>query len=557
MKFLNPILSTYRAYTNMARMRRILSVFFRNGLGMFFGRLRHFVSRKERTSAVDGQTLTLQERLRKSLEELGPVYVKVGQMLSTRPDLVGIDFAKELSKLQDHVAPFPFEQVKQVIQEDLGRPIEELYLEFDETPTAAASLAQGHRARLKDGTNVFVKVLRPGAVKEIRSDMNMLVFLADHVHANNPELRFLMLPRVLRHFRDALLEEVSYINEKGNMRRFAQHFADNPGIHVPQAYDGLCSDRVLTMERIDGIKIDQLEAIRQQGNDPVLLTENFAGLMLKQIFTYGFFHADPHPGNVYSLPGNKICYLDFGLCGRITQEERTLFCRFVVSILERNEQHAAQLLLRLCEYEEEPDLDELECVVGEFLDRYFYGPLSQLDVPGALQQLYVVCNRLRIAMRPHIYLMVKALGTVDGFIRILNPDYDLEKQLRPALQEVAFKQFSPQKSLHQRIEDFLDLLDMTSRTPANIRKFTGKLLDGELTFQHEFPQYEDYMRKTTRLHTQRTTAILTVGILINSTLLLAFNLPPKVGEVSLLGAIGLIIGIVMAAYLVIDLLRNS
>ncbi len=557
MKFFSPILSTYRAYHNMSRIQKILQVIFRNGLGIFFQRLRHLVRRKDRLDSGQQEAAPLLfARLRKVMEELGPVYVKLGQMLSTRPDLVGKECAEELSRLQDQVPPFPFSQTRQILEQDLHGTLEELFQEFQEEPVAAASLSQGYLARLKDGTPVFVKVQRPHILKSIRSDMGVLTFLAEQLHQGNPELRFLMLPRIVRHFRQSLEEEADFQGETGNLLRFAQQFQGNSKVVVPKIYPRYCSNHVLTMEYIQGIKLDQVPALQEAGLDPQVLCENLTDLMLQQFFTHGFFHGDPHPGNLFALPDNRICYLDFGLCGRLTEEEKRLFCRLIVSILERNEQHAAQLLLRLCDFEEEPDETELECAVGEFIDRYFHGSLQQLNVPAALNHLYGLCHRLKIAMKPHIYLMVKAMGTLDGILRTLNPDYDLEKQLRPALMRVALHQFNPHRSLHQRAEDFLELLELTSRSPATLRNFTTRLLQGKLTFQQEFPQLEEFLQSHQKRQNQRTLAILTVGILLNSTWLISLQMPPPWHLLTYLGMAGLAAGVLLAIALLVDLFRS-
>ena len=557
MKLFSPIFSTYRAYSNMTRMRKILQVIFRNGLGIFFQRLRHLVSRRDwRESPEQESAPLLFARLRKVMEELGPVYVKLGQMLSTRPDLVGEECAKELSLLQDQATPFPFEQTRQLLERELHGTLEELFAEFSSEPAAAASLSQGYNARLKDGTPVFVKVQRPRVLKNIRADMGVLLFLADQLHEDNPDLRFLMLPRVVRQFRQSLEEEADFHGETGNLLRFAQQFQGNPKVHVPRIYPDYCSDHVLTMERIQGIKLTRPEELQNAGLDPRVLCGTLADLMLQQFFTHGFFHADPHPGNLFALPENTVCFLDFGLCGRLTEEEKRLFCRLVVSLLERNEQHAAQLLLRLCDYEEEPDETELECAVGEFIDRFFHGSLKQLNVPAALSHLYAMCHRLKIAMKPHVYLMVKAMGTMDGVLRTLDPDYDLEKQLRPALMRVVLRQFNPHKSLHQHGEDLLEILEMASRAPSALRTLGTKLLQGKVTFQQEFPQMEEFLQAYRQRQRQRTTAILAVGILLNSTWLISLQLPRPWHCLHYLGLAGLALASLLIASLLLDLFRS-
>ncbi|MCQ2396099.1 MAG: AarF/UbiB family protein [Lentisphaeria bacterium] len=541
MKLLSPIISTYQTYVNMTRMRKILGVLFRNGLGMFFGRFRNLVKRSERNS-VENLNLTIPQRLRKALEELGPVYVK---------------FASELANLQNNVQPFPFSQVKETIEHELDAPLDELFADFSEKPFAAASLAQGHRATLKDGTQVFVKIQRPNAWKDIKADMRMLVFLADHLHESYPELRFLMLPRIARRFQKSIQEEVDYNNEKGNIHRFAEQFKDNPNLHVPKVFEDYSTAKILTMEFISGIKADHVDELRAAGLDPVKLSEIGADLFLKQFFTYGFFHADPHPGNIFILPDGKFCYIDFGLCGRISKEEQMLFCRLMMSILERDEQHAAQILLRLCDYETEPDMAELECTVGEFIDRYFYGELSKLDVPEAISQIFMVCNQMHIALKPHIYMMLKALGTLDGLGRKLNPEYNLEKQLRPAMMKVATSHFRPTKSIYRRMEDVMELFDIVSRTPGGLRAFANKLMTGQLSFRQELPDLREFMKVYSRTQTQRNTVLLSAAVMINSTLLLAFKIPPVWHGTSILGAIGLAGGIFMAAFCLFDLMRNK
>lgn len=556
MRLISPIISTYQAYVNMTRMRKILGVLFKNGLGMFFGRFRHLVKRSERNSA-ENLDMTIPQRLRKAMEELGPVYVKLGQMLSTRPDLIGQEFATELANLQDNVQPFPFSQVKELVEQELGAPLSELFADFSETPFAAASLAQGHRATLKDGTQVFVKIQRPNAWKDIKADMRMLVFLADHLHESNPELRFLMLPKVARRFQQSIQEEVDYNNEKGNIHRFAEQFKDNPNIHVPKVFEDYSTDKILTMEFISGIKADQVDKLRESGLDTVKLSEIGADLSLKQFFTYGFFHADPHPGNIFILPDNKFCYIDFGLCGRISKEEQLLFCRLILSILERDEQHAAQILLRLCDYENEPDMGELECTVGEFIDRYFYGELDKLNVPEAISQIFMVCNQMHIALKPHIYMMIKALGTLDGLGRKLNPAYNLEKQLKPAMMKVATSHFHPTKSIYRRLEDVMELFDIVSRTPGGLRAFANKLMAGQLSFRQEIPELKEFMKTYSRTQTQRSTVLLSAAVMLNSTLLLAFKIPPVWHGASIIGAIGLVAGSLMAVLCLLDLMRNK
>lgn len=552
---IRPILSTYRAYVNMTRLRRIVSVLFRNGLGMFFDHFAELVPMKLRRRP-DIETKSLAERVRMTLVELGPTFVKLGQMLSIRPDTVGDEFAAELSKLQDQVPPFPFSEVKSVIERELGAPLTELFKSFEEEPSAAASMAQGHRAVLPDGTAVFVKVCRPGIHKSVKTDLDILNYLAAYAHENYPELRYLMLPRVIEQFRAALLEELDFNNERGNMKHFARQFAKNEDLVVPAVYDRWCSSQVLTMEFIDGIKADNVEELRAKGYDLKRLAEIGSRISLEEYFTFGFFHADPHPGNIFVLPGHKLAYIDFGLCGRVTSEERELFCRTLLSVIDRDERRATQMLLKLTVYEQEPDCDELECALGEFIDRNFYGSLRDLDVPGAIRQIYEICNRFKIALRPHVYLLLKSVGMSDNLGRLWDPDYDLESHLKPFVTAgIIPKPENVKAVLHSLLADALNFKGDISHIPGAIRRFWNELMAGRLHFRLGLDDCEKFIRSYNHGQNRRAVATISAGAMLSSALLLAAKFPPLWGEVSIVGAAGLLFSGILAAAIAIDIIR--
>lgn len=551
-----PIVKTYRYLANMNHVRRILTVLFKNGLGMFFGGLRDLVPHKYTDSAQQEEhPETLPYRIRKTLAELGPTFVKLGQMLSTRPDVIGMEYVNELSKLQDDVPPFPFEEVRQIVERELGRPLNELFLEFSEKPCAAASIAQGHRAVLKDGTVVFVKVQRPNIHKQVMADIEVLRFLSKNLNENFPNLRYLLLPRLVEQFRTAILEEMDFNIERGNIKHFARQFAKEKALVVPKVWDDLSTSQVLTMEWIDGISGNRFEEIVQSGCDLVKLADDGAELALKQFFTYGFFHADPHPGNLFVLPNNRLCYIDFGLCGRITEQERRLFCRLLLAILEHDECHAARMLLKLTIYDQEPDLDDLECALGEFIDRNFYGEIKDLDVPGALRQLYDLCRQTKISLRPHIYLLVRAIGLSDNLGRKLNPEFNLEVHLRPYVEKTLLGNLDFIKSAHRQLEEFLELRDNLAAAPGILRSFFGQLMSGKLLLRHSLEEHEVFLRLYLHAQNRRTLATCVAGLMVSSALLIFAQVPPIWHGASLWGELGFLCSILMLAVLAIDILR--
>jgi ubiquinone biosynthesis protein len=324
---------------------------------------------------------------------------------------------------------------------------------------------------------------------------------------------------------------------------------------VPKVWDEFATGQVLTMEWIDGISGNRFEELRQSGCDLVKLANDGAELALKQFFTYGFFHADPHPGNIFILPGNRICYIDFGLCGRITDQERSLFCRMLMSVLERDERHVARMLLKLTVYEQEPDLDDLECAVGEFIDRNFYGEIRDLDVPGALRQLYELCRQFRLSLKPHIYLMVRAMGLSDNLGRKLDPSFDLQAHLRPYVQATVLRQLDIRKSAHRHLEELVDLRDNLAAAPGVLRSFFAQLMGGKLVLRHSLDDREEFLRFYLHAQNRRTVATCAAGTMVASALLMLAKIPPIWHGASVWGELGFFLSILMLAVLAFDILR--
>ena len=519
MSILQPIYNTYAACVSLNRMRRIVSVLVKHGLGVFFeGRAWWFPFRRH---SVAAEQQGLAQRVREALIELGPTFVKLGQMLSARPDLVGTDFASELSQLQNDVPAVPFEQVRACLERELGGAIGNVFQEFEETPVAAASVAQGYRAVLKDGARVFVKVLRPGIRPEIVADIRVLKALANYVHRNFPELHYLMLPQVAEQFGESLMEELDLDNERGNVKRFARQFAGREGLKVPRVWDEFSTKQVLVMEWMEGIKADDLAALKRAGHDLKQLASLGAELALEQYFQHGFFHADPHPGNMFILPGPRVCYIDFGLCGRLTQVERGIFCRMLMSILAHDDRRVARHLLQLTIYNQTPDLSALERAVGELIDRYFFNALEDIDVGGAILNLYELCNRFHLALKPHVYLLLKSMGLADGLGRQLDPKFSLEQHLRPFVEKVIRERLAPFQGWQKWLDELLDLRDGAAELPEGLRRFGQAVLAGELGFRLKVEGAEERAKRHRRSLDRCAVAVLAAGAVLAGALLLA------------------------------------
>jgi ubiquinone biosynthesis protein len=552
-----------RTYRHLNRYRQILTILFKFGFGDLLEMLKidqyievglQMISKKR---LVRIERLTKPQGLRMAFEELGPTYIKLGQILSTRPDLIPLEFIQELSKLQDHVPPFPFEQVRKVIDSELGRPLEDLFDQLDEEPLASASIGQVHRAALKDGESVAVKFQRPGIRKIIEVDLEIMLHLATLAERHIEELALHRPIKIVEEFARTLEKEIDYQIEASNMERAARHFLDDPHVYIPKVFRETTTSRVLTTEFIDGIKISNIEALEAAGLDRRIITARGADLVLKQIFEHGFFHADPHPGNIFALPNNVICLIDFGIAGVVDRQTRDDFVDLIDSIVNRNEIRASQVLLKLTSWEEEPDRRRLEREVADFMGRHLYKPLKDIELGKLLHQLLELATRFRLRIPPDLFLMMKALGTVEGVGQMLDPEFDMIARATPFIARVKLERFEP-----QRIAD--DVFDLASQLFLFLRQFPKELLDlaqmirrRKLSLQIEHRGFDTMLATHDRISNRLSFSILIAALIIGSALIVISETPPLVYGISLIGILLFFAAAIMGIWLLVAILKKG
>ena len=552
-----------RTYRNLNRYRQILAILFKYGFGDLLERLKieqyievglQLISRNKRDRLAK---LSRAERVRMAFEELGPTYVKLGQILSTRPDLVPVDFTREFSKLQDEVPSFAFNEVSKIIETELGSLPQELFEFIDETPFASASIGQVHRAGLKDGETVAVKVQRPGIKRIIEVDLEIMLHLATLMERNIKEMALFRPVKIVEEFARTLEKEIDYTIEATSMERFARFFLDDPTIYIPKVYRDTTTERVITMELVDGIKVSEIERLEEAGLDRKIITARGADFYLKQVFHYGFFHADPHPGNIFILPDNVICLLDFGMTGSVDRQTREDFVDLIDSVVHRRELRATQVLLKLTSWDDEPNIRMLEKDVADFMGQHLYKPLEDIEIGKLLNHLLAMASRHRLMIPPDIFFMMKVLTTIEGVALVLDPHFDMIKQAAPFIERVKLARFYPRRIADDVITLGSEMLQFIQQFPKDMLEITRLIRQQRISFKMEHKGLENMLATHDQISNRISFSIIIASLIIGSALIVISETPPLFYGISLIGIILFSAAAIMGIWLLIAILRKG
>ncbi|HEY8492972.1 MAG TPA: AarF/ABC1/UbiB kinase family protein [Myxococcota bacterium] len=536
-----------RTYRNLQRLREILGVVAKWGFGGVLARLELedaalrvrnlLLWRRHREAAV---RYTTEERIRLAFEELGPTFVKLGQVLATRPDLIPMSLVLELRKLQDDVPPFDGALARRLVEESLGRPIEQVFTRFDERPLAAASIAQVHRARLHSGDEVVVKVRRPNLEAIVRTDLEIMHALAELLEQNAPELAQWRPVAIVEEFQRALSRELELTNEAFHLVRFAANFAGDPHVHVPKVYRELSSDRVLVVEYIDGVKMSDLEGLERAGIDRKRLAAIGVEFCLKQVFEHGFFHADPHPGNLFVLPGEVIAPIDMGMMGTLEPELVDALLELLVGLLLRDAERIVKLLSRLGLVDDRVNVAAMRRDVQELVDRWWSVPIGEVDVAALIGRLFELLQRHHVVLPSELLLIGKALATVDGMARELDPELDPLRAIRPYVLKQYLKRLADPRWLARDVLDTgRDWLDAVRTVPGDLRAVVRDLRRGELQLRTRVEGLDALVREQGRSANRGALATVLAATLLGSAWLLASEAGPVALGLPLTGWLGL------------------
>jgi ubiquinone biosynthesis protein len=475
------------------------------------------------------------ERIRLALEELGPIFVKFGQALSTRRDLLPPDIADELEKLQDRVPPFPGHDARAIVERAYGRPVTEVFEQFDETPLAAASIAQVHVAKLRTGEDVVVKVIRPGVREKIERDLEVMHVFARLARDYAREGHRLRPVEVVKEYEKTILDELDLMREAANAAQLKRNFAGNDLLHVPAVYWDYCRPEAMVMERIRGVIISDLEELRHRGANIQRLAENGVTIFFTQVLRHNFFHADMHPGNIFVQLDDpeypKYCAVDFGIMGTLTARDQHYLAENFLAFFERDWRRVAQLHVDSGWVPADTRVDELETAVRTVCEPIFNKPLSEISFGQVLMRLFEVARRFQMTVQPQLILLQKTLLQIEGLGRQLYPDLDLWKTAQPILREWASDRLSGRNLATQLRRQLPDLSEALRMLPQVLQQAVQQAADGNLRLKVDQPGIEELRAELRASARRRDTTTVGAVTLLGGLVWLAVSFNPWPGVV--------------------------
>jgi ubiquinone biosynthesis protein len=556
--------SINRNIRSIRRYRSILGILIKYGFGHVVEQLNinYYLELGRRLVTFGGapreiERLSQPVRMRLAMEELGPTFVKLGQLLSTRPDVVPKEYIEEFRKLQDMVPSFPFEAVKAQIQCQLGHSAEKLFAEISPIPIAAASIAQVHRGRLKSGEAVVVKIRRPGIEKVVETDLDILSGLAYLIERHIPASEIYDPSGIVKEFRRTIQREMDFAREGHTIDRFAANFAGDPAVHVPKVYWEQTGETVLTMEFVDGIKISEFARLTEAGYDLKVIARNGADAFLKQVLVHGFFHGDPHPGNLFILPGNTICMLDYGMVGRLGENLKFQLVDLLVAVLQRDADSVISQLLYSGELMDESNIRHLRRDLNEFIDDYYEVPLQEIKVGRLLTEFVEILTRYRIKFPSDLMLLAKALVTIEGVGRQLDPDFDMISHLRPFMEKLLHERVAPGSLTREMLRTTKAYGSLMKNLPRDLKEFINRVNRNKFKIDLEHRGLEKLITDLDKSSNRISFSLLIAALIVGSSIIMQTDKGPMLLGFPALGFLGYSIAGILGLWLAIAILRSG
>lgn len=557
------LIETLGAARDMGRLNTILGVLIRHGFGDSVRRL-GLADRLERAghvlhwdSAAHLARMEPAVQVRLAMEELGPTFVKLGQILAGRADLFGPEYIAEFEKLHSHVPAVSMDVLRPQLREDLGGEPEAVFAWFDTVPMAAASIAQVHRARLLDGTEVVVKIRRPGITDTIEADLRLLARLAAVVEAEMPTLKPYRPQQLVRELARSLRQELDLASECRNAERIAANLAELPWIVVPKVHWAHTSERVNVQDFIDGVPGPSLPQLDALGLDRQLLAQRGAQAVLKMIVEDGVFHADPHPGNVFYLEGNRIAFIDFGMIGRLTPRRRDELLQLLLGLVERQPQTVADVLLDWAGDDHHLNLSALESEIEAFVDQYHGSPLAALNLGQMLADVTTILREHHLGLPSDMALLIKAFITLEGMGRGLDPEFHMTSEALPLLKKVVRARYQPKVVANRAWQTFRRTLALAEQLPHDVSRLLRNARRGRLHVGIELAHLKRVGDQIDRAANRLTMALVIAALIIGSSIVMTVQGGPTLLGLPAFGFLGFLSAFVGGLWLVRAIWRSS
>ncbi|OHD09618.1 MAG: hypothetical protein A2Y34_15385 [Spirochaetes bacterium GWC1_27_15] len=561
MKLFNKKNFLHRNYLYINRYREIISILIKYGFNEFVyaNKLTKYLNlgtkglKKKNKNKIQ---YTSSERIRMVFEELGPTFIKFGQIISNRPDLVPDELLIELEKLQEAVPPFPAEYSIKTIESELKNPINILFREFNPVPIASASIAQVHKAILHSGEVVAVKVQRPNISQIIETDIEIMFFIATLIEKHIHGLDILNPTGIIKEFERTIKKEVDFRVEASHIEHFFENFKNDSNIYVPKIYRNFSTKKVLTMEFIDGVKLSNINSSNFSIN-PKLIAERGVDAILKQIFNHGFFHADPHPGNILILKNNTICFLDFGMMGALSKNHKEQLGNIILGIVYKDSKRITDSVEKISESRKIDNKEQVEVQIFELLEEFAFLPLKNINMGDILNRLIVLIISNKIKISPNFYLLIKALITAEGVGRKLNPDFNIIKHIEPFARNIILDRLNPFNLAEEAYFSANNYAILFRDLPKDLKDILEQIKNGKIKVEFEHRGVEPIIRKYFQITNHTILAIILSAIIIGSSVIIHSGISPKLYDIPLVGIIGFLGAGILGVWLIIAILRDG
>lgn len=549
-----------RRYRHIQRYRKIAEVLIKNGFGYLLDSLDLYqflpLTRRLKLDNEESEELSRAERLRLVLEELGPTFIKLGQLLSTRQDLIPQEYIKELTKLQDDVPPFSFELVLQQIEEELNQPADDLFANIEKEPLAAASIGQVHKAVLQNGQQVVIKVQRPEIKDVIETDLDIIFNLAEILDKRVIGDEFLDPVEIASEFERIIKKELDYQIEGRNTEKFNRNFTDEEEIKVPKIYWELSTKKLLVSEYIEGTKLSKIDS-KDIDCDYKKIAQIGANSFMKQVLVDGFFHGDPHPGNLLITPEEKVAFIDFGIVGRIDKDTMEEIADLFLAVINRNIDKMVDKLLKLGMLTQKINLRALKRDMSELLDEYYGADLKEIDISRIINQMLNLAFKYRVQLPTDFILLGKALMTVEGIGRDLDPDFNVLAAAKPFAYQLLRKRFHPKRIFTEIFSDAKQLYHFLIHTPKQLERILKSLERQDFKIELRHIGLEELISKLDIITNRLSVSIIVSALIVGSSYIMQTDKGPTLFELPVLGLGGYLLAGFFGLWLVVSILRSG